>query len=404
MNYKKLGNLLLAMVFIFSASSAIAAGGKVESATGVAPDRYVYYPGTEALANDEIRLIACGTGLPAARRDQAATCFLAEVGNGDKFLFDIGTGSMSNVAALMIPYDFLNKVFLTHLHTDHWGDLATLWAGGWTAGRTGPLRIWGPKGATEDMGTAYAVDHFLKAYTWDARTRNFLLSPKPGEITVKEFDYKAENAVVYQENDVTIRSIPAIHAGDGPVSFILEYAGLKLVIGGDTFPNKWFIKHAANADLAIHETFLTPPDLVKWYGQAPNTALGVGTQVHTSPQAFGKVMSTIKPRHAVGYHFFNEQGTHDNILMGVRETYGGPLSLATDNMVWNISKEKIVERMVVSPDQAWAVTGPNKPPNPPAKGTVPDPTTDFIKEGRWEPAEAAQADMIKAFKKKYNMK
>ena len=384
--------------------TAEAAGGKVVNPTGTAPDRYVYYPGTEALKKDEIRLIACGTGLPAARRDQQATCFLAEVGNGDKFLFDIGTGSMVNVAALMIPYDFLNKVFLTHLHTDHWGDLATLWAGGWTAGRTGPLRLWGPTGATEDMGTAYAVDHFLKTFNWDAKTRNFVLSPKPGEIIVKEFDYKAVNAVVYQENGATIRSIPAIHAGDGPVSFILEYAGLKVVIGGDTFPNKWYIKYAANADLAIHETFLTPPDLVKWYGQSPGQALGVGTQIHTSPQAFGKVMSTIKPRHAVGYHFFNEQGTHDDILRGVLQTYSGPLSLAVDNMVWNISKEKIVERMVVSPDQAWSVAGPNKPPSPPAKGTVPDPITDFIKEGRWEPAEAAQAEMVKEFKKKYNMK
>jgi ribonuclease Z len=396
--------VLLFLSMLFIASGALAAGGAVTSPTGTAPDRYVYYPGTEELKKDEIRLIACGTGLPAARRDQAATCFLAEVGNGDKFLFDIGSGSMVNVAALMIPYDFLNKVFLTHLHTDHWGDLATLWAGGWTAGRTGPLRIWGPTGATKDMGTAYAVDHFLKAYTWDARTRNFFLSPKPGEITVKEFDYKAENAVVYQENDVTIKTLPAIHAGDGPVSFILEYAGLKVVIGGDTFPNKWYIKYAANADLAIHETFLTPPDLVKFYGQSPGQALAVGTQIHTSPQAFGKVMSTIKPRHAVGYHFFNEQATHDNILMGVRETYSGPLSLAVDNMVWNISKEAIVERMIVSPDQAWSVAGPNKPPKPPAKGTVPDPITDYIKEGRWEPAEAAQAEMIKEFKTKYKMK
>ncbi len=401
---KFFGQVMLVICVLLMANNVFAAGGAVKSPTGTAPERYVYYPGTEELKNDEIRLIACGTGLPAARRDQAATCFLAELGNGDKFLFDIGTGSMTNVAALMIPYDFLNKVFLTHLHTDHWGDLATLWAGGWTAGRTGPLRIWGPTGATKDMGTAYAVGHFLKAYNWDATTRNFVLSPKPGEITVKEFDYKAVNAVVYQENGVTIRTIPAIHAGDGPVSFILEYAGLKVVIGGDTFPNKWYIKYAANADLAIHETFLTPPDLVKLYGQSPGQALLVGTQIHTSPQAFGKVMSTIKPRHAVGYHFFNEQSTHDDILRGVLETYTGPLSLAVDNMVWNISKEAIVERMVVSPDQAWSVAGPNKPPSPPAKGTVPDPITDFIKAGRWEPAEAAQAEMIKEFKKKYNMK
>jgi ribonuclease Z len=384
--------------------NAHAAGGVVKDPAGTAPERYVYYPGTEALAKDEIRLIACGTGLPAARRGQAATCWLVEVGNGDKFLFDIGSGSMVNVAALMIPYDFLDKVFLTHLHTDHWGDLTTLWAGGWTAGRTKPLRVWGPTGETPEMGTAYAIEHFLKAFTWDAKTRNFVLSPKPGEISVVEFDYKGENKIVYDENGVTIRSIPAIHAGDGPVSFILEYAGMKVVVGGDTFPNKWYIEHATGADVAIHETFLTPPDLVKWYGQSPGQALGVGTQIHTSPQAFGKVMSTIKPRHAIGYHFFNEQGTHDDILKGVLESYEGPLSLATDNMVWNITKDKIVERMVVSPDEAWSVAGPNKPPAPPAAGTVPDPISEWIKAGRWEPAEAAQADMVNEFKKENDMK
>jgi ribonuclease Z len=82
---------------------AQAAGGVVKDPKGEAPDRYVYYPGTEPLAEDEIRVIACGTGMPAARRAQAATCFLVETGNGDKFIFDIGSGSMANLAALMIP-------------------------------------------------------------------------------------------------------------------------------------------------------------------------------------------------------------------------------------------------------------------------------------------------------------
>ena len=74
--------------------TAEAAGGKVKSPTGIAPDRYAYYPGTEELAKDEIRVIACGTGLPAARRGQAATCFLIEAGNGEKFLFDIETNDV----------------------------------------------------------------------------------------------------------------------------------------------------------------------------------------------------------------------------------------------------------------------------------------------------------------------
>jgi len=384
---------------------AQAAGGKVTNPNGTAPDRYVYYPGTEELGKDEIRLFACGTGLPAARRDQAATCWLVELGNGDKFLFDVGTGSMVNVAALMIPYDFLNKVFISHLHTDHWGDLSTLWAGGWTSGRTGALKIWGPSGATPEMGTKYAVEHFLKSFNWDAQTRNFKLSPAPGKIEVIEFDYKGENQVVYQENGATIRSWPAIHAGDGPVSFSLEWNGLKIVIGGDTFPNKWYIKYAQNADIAIHEVFLTPNELVKWYGQSPGQALGVGTQIHTSPPAFGKVMSTIKPRQAIGYHFFNEEGTRYGIYDGVRKTYSGPLSLATDNMVWNITKEKIVERMAVSPDQAWSVAGPTPPPSPPAVGTVADPLSDAMKAGRWNPeAEDAQKALVDAFKKEHNMK
>jgi ribonuclease Z len=382
-------------------SPALAAGGAVKSRTGEAPDRYVYYPGTEELKEDELRLFACGTGMPAARRDQAATCWLVELGNGDKILFDIGTGSMPNIAALMIPYDYLDKVILSHLHTDHWGDLSGLWAGGWTAGRTGPLKIWGPSGATPEMGTAYAIEHFLKAYTWDATTRNFRINPGPGKITVQEFDYLGENAVIYQENGATVRSWPAIHAGDGPVSFSLEWKGIKIVIGGDTFPNKWYIKYAKDADIAIHESFLTPEQLVEFYGQSPATALGVGTQIHTSPQAFGKVMSTVKPRLAIGYHFFNEEATRFGIYEGVRETYDGPLTLAVDNMVWNVTKDKIVERMTISPDQAWAVPGSKRPPSP-EKG-MPDPMTDVIKAGAWD-VKDAQGAMIEAFKEKSGLK
>ncbi len=392
---------LVALVGDALIGTAEAAGGVVKSPTGTAPDRYVYYPGTEELKADEIRLIACGTGMPAARRDQAATCWLVEVGNGDKFLFDIGSGSMPNIAALMIPYDFLDKVFLTHLHTDHWGDLDGLWAGGWTAGRTGPLRVWGPSGATEDMGTAYAIKGFLQAYNWDARTRDFKISPVPGKIEVHEFDYKAENAVIYDENDVTIRTWPAIHAGDGPVSFALEYKGLKLVIGGDTYPNKWYIKYAKDADVAIHESFLTPDQLVEFYGQSPATALGVGTQIHTSPPAFGKVMSTIKPRLAIAYHFFNEKDTRLGIYDGIRQTYSGPLSLAADNIVWNITKDSITEREVVSPDLAWSVPGPNRPPSP-EKG-IPDPLSDSMKAGEWD-VDDAQREMLDAFRKKFNLK
>ena len=398
---KPLFSALCSLLCFFLAGNLFAAGGKVESTTGTAPDRYVYYPGTEELQKDEIRLISLGTGMPAARRSQAATCWLVEVGNGDKFLFDVGTGANANMAALMIPFDFLNKVFITHLHTDHWGDLPGLWAGGWTSGRTGPLMVWGPSGATEEMGTKYAVEHFLKAYNWDRMTRLYNLPSQPGEILVQEFDFKQENGIVYQENGVTIRSWPAIHAGDGSISYSLEYAGKKIVIGGDTMPNKWYIKYAVDADIAIHEAFMTPELLVKFYNQAPETALGVGTIVHTSPQAFGKVMSQVKPRHAIAYHFFNEPGTRYEIYDMIRQTYGGPLTMAKDMLVWNVKCDDITVRDIVSPEDAWSVIGPKD--HPPPDRTVPDQLSEWSLEHRWN-VDDVQEEMIKQFSEDYNLK
>ncbi|MEE9574620.1 MAG: guanitoxin biosynthesis MBL fold metallo-hydrolase GntH, partial [Gammaproteobacteria bacterium] len=270
--------------------SADAAGGIVKSPTGTAPDRYVYYPGTENLSKNEIRVVACGTGMPASRKGQAASCWLMEFGNGDKLLFDLGTGSMSNVASLMIPYQYLDKVFLSHLHTDHMGDLAPLWAGGWTAGRPTELKIWGPSGATPEMGTKYAMEGFLQYVNWDKVTRSYKITPVPGQLKVTEFDYKAVNKIIYQDNGITIRTIPAIHAGDGPVSFIIEYAGMKIVFEGDTVPNKWFIEHAKDSDFVIHEAMITPWQWVSFYNMPPQLGWRACCEFHTSPEAFGKRM------------------------------------------------------------------------------------------------------------------
>ena len=93
-----------------------------------------------------MRVIALGSGMPMPRRKQAAASFLIELGNGDKFIFDMGTGSMERLYALGIPLDFIDKVFLTHLHADHMGDLAGFYIYGPQNNRSVPLRVWGPGG------------------------------------------------------------------------------------------------------------------------------------------------------------------------------------------------------------------------------------------------------------------
>ncbi len=379
----------------------LGAGGVVKDPTGIAPDRYVYYPGTEKLSKKEIRIVACGTGMPAARHGQAAACFLIETGNGDKFIFDIGTGSMANIAALMIPYQYLDKVFLSHLHTDHMGDIDALWAGGWTAGRPNALQVWGPSGREEEMGTRYAMENFLRFVNWDRVTRNYKITPIPGNIEIHEFDYKGMNQVVYDEDGVVIRSWPAIHAGDGPVSYSLEYKGMKVVFGGDTVPNKWFMEYAAGADVIIHEAMMLPDQWVGLYGQPAQLAVRACCEFHTSPQSFGKIMSVLEPGHAIAYHFFNEEATRYGIYEGVRETYVGPLSLATDMMVWNVTKEGVTERMATATDEAWGVPGTARQP-PPEPGR-PDPMSDFIRAGKWREGYDASNEMLDRVMEKYEL-
>jgi ribonuclease Z len=396
--------LAVVMILLF-AGAALAEQGPGRAAlldpngTVVAP--FHYAPGTEELGADEIRVTACGTGMPAARRGQAAACFLVELGNGDKFLFDIGSGSMRNIQSLSIPPDFLTKIFISHLHTDHWGDLAGMWAGGWTGGRTKPLEVWGPNADEEDMSTKYAVEGFLRAYNWDYQTRAAKINSIPGQIIVHEFPWDAINAVIYEENGVVIRSIPAIHISSGPVSFILEWNGYKIVYAGDTAPNKWFIEHCQDADLVINECMLTPDQLMTFYGQPPARAMMMQWDIHTSAQAFGKIASAINARHMVAYHFFNEEGTRYQIYDGVRETYDGPLSMADDLMVWNITKDKITERMAVVPDEAWDTAGPNEPLLPDNKGR--DVKSKFAESGRWDVSDVEEP-AFREFKETHGLK
>lgn len=327
-----------------------------------ARDRAVYFPNSEDLAPDEMRIISLGTGMPYGRRSQAATSWLVELGNGDKFLFDVGTGSVANLGSLEIPYDFLNKVFVSHLHTDHMGDLPALYVGGVVGGRTLPFNVWGPSGTEERLGLAHSLKGLQQFVEWDIENRKGRLPMQAFEIMVHEFDYKGENQVVYEENGVVVRSWPAIHGIDGSISYSLEWNGLKFVFGGDTYPNKWMNEYAKNSDVVVHECMMTAETAIEDMGFPPGRALEVMTQIHTSPEAFGKVMSTLQPRLAIAYHFFMDFNIAPGINDGIRKTYDGPLSLANDNMVWNVTKEEIRVRNVAPIEEAWPARSPYPTP------------------------------------------
>jgi ribonuclease Z len=403
---KKLAITIVSLAVLIAVVAVAGHGNKswgqpAEHRSGPSEIVDTYFPGTEPLAPDEMRVVCCGSGLPTPQKAQAATSFLVELGNGDKFIFDLGTESAGNLGCLNIPYDFLNKVFLSHLHSDHAGDLVALWVGGWVSARHGPLQVWGPSGPTPDLGTKAFIDNLKKAWKWDYFSRLGRLPSEGGGLEVHEFDYRGENQVVYDQNGATIRSWPAIHCLDGPVSYSLEWKGLKFVFGGDTFPNKWYTKYGKGADLAIHECFPTPSMLMKHEHLSARAALTIATDIHAVPTTFGMVMDAVKPRMAVAFHFNNTFATRYPVYDGIRQTYKGPLTLCNDLLAWNITKTDIRVRRAIVNEAATAAESPLPPQQSDFKAAAK--CSSFVDSGREDVIKVLGPE-IEKFKKDHDLK
>jgi len=342
-----------------------------------------YFPGTERVGKDEMRVTALGTGMPNQSPSNVAASFLVELGNGDSFLFDLGTGATDRLAGLEVDYSKLDKVFASHLHTDHVGDVAALWVAGWLGGRYNPLHVYGPSGSSPELGTKVHIDHIRAAWAWDVTSRAGTLPNAGGEIIAHEFDF-SKTAVVYNENGVKITSFPAIHIRDGAVSFRLDWNDLSFVFGGDSVPNKWFLKEAKGADLVVHECFFTPEQWMSIAGFPYKLAYWVTTLIHTPPEGFGKLMSMVEPRMAVAYHYWNHRDIELEIFERVRTTYDGPLTMADDLTIFNVTKDHIEVREVTFNHESWPMgtseAWDTAPRGEPATGL----SSDWLIEGKLE--------------------
>ena len=105
-------------------------------------------------------------------------------------------------------------------------------------------------------------------------------------------------------------------------------------------------------------------------------------------------MSDVKPRMAIAYHFVKDFDTTAQVYKRIRKTYDGPLSLAEDFMVWNVTKDGIRERMAVVEESTWSppTTRPNIAPSKDDRAKFADMKglpvqaigySDFIVNGKW---------------------
>jgi ribonuclease Z len=234
--------------------------GKDQPSTG-SPEEASFFPG-EKLAADEMRITFMGSCF-IPRLKQAANSVFVELGNGDSFIFDCGSGVTAKYVACGVPYSRMDKIFLTHLHADHMSDLLFIYCFGPSTDRKTPLFICGPSGDKPEEGTRFLCNKMKEMMKWHIESFSFLPTGlKQGgdgyDLVVQECPYMTVGGTAYQRHGVKITHFPVVHARNGSIGYKLEWNGLSLVFTGDTLPNKYVIEQAKGVDVLIHEMTVPP--------------------------------------------------------------------------------------------------------------------------------------------------
>ena len=322
------------------------------------PDTYV--PGTEELDAGEIRVTVLGSGDPFIKRSQASGSLLIEVGNAEKafFFFDLGSGSLANFSSMLLPQESTTKVFLSHLHADHVGDIPGLLGSLAKNGRVDPVEIWGGGSEDPELGLEAFVRYMLKAMAWDAASVRGVRPMSGFQAVAHEIGYD-RSETVYAGGGVTVSSFPAIHGLSGAVGYALEYAGRKVVFSGDTRPCRFVVEAATGADLLIHECFQSPSVAATAFGLPLEKVQELLKAAHTIPDQMGRILGMTNPRMAALWHMDVSPGV-DAALAEIGARYGASVVASQDLTVFNVTADAIIARQAQVNDAPHPVHGPSK--------------------------------------------
>jgi ribonuclease Z len=326
----------------------------------------VLAPGTEDLAPDEVRVTILGSGDPFVKKCQASASVLVEVGNEqrDLFFFDLGSGALANFNGLRLPVTSTTKVFLSHLHADHVGDMPTLLWSLAKSGRRDPIEVWGPAGEHESLGTSAYARHLEAAHAWDFESMCGHPGQSGARIVATEVPYD-RTATVYERNGVRISSFPVIHILNGAVGYRLDYAGRSVVFSGDTRPCHPLVDACDGADLLIHETFPSAEVFAQKTGAPLELAEAIVNGAHTSPAMAGKVFERAGARMSAMWHLVVDHDTVGPVFSEMRTHYDGPVVISQDLTVFNITESAVVARQATLDPFAWPVIGESQVTGPP---------------------------------------
>jgi len=276
-------------------------------------------PAAEERDASDLRVHLLGTGSPLPETFRFGPSTLIEAG-GKKYLFDAGRGVIQRLYTLGIPFNEVDKLFLTHLHSDHTIGVPDLYLTGWVRGRKVPLQVWGPE------GTARMMNRLAEAFDYDIKVR---LDQNPGS---KVDAVDVGPGVVYEQDGVKITAFAVDHPPlESSFGYKFEYQGRTVVLSGDTRYNEEVIKNAKGADLLVHEVAAASDELMKTSPVIPKILAK-----HTLPEEAGKVFTEAGVRMAVYSHIVLFDVTEKELEARTRKTYDGPLVVGRDLMTFDI--------------------------------------------------------------------
>jgi ribonuclease Z len=207
---------------------------------------------TQSLA-DGLHVGLCGTGSPLPNVNRAGACTVVVAGKRI-FVVDAGEGGARNISLMAIPNGRIERLFLTHFHSDHIDGMGSMMLLRWTgASATGPLPVHGPTGVDAviaGFNAAYAQDNAYRT----AHHGGDIAPPSGAGAAAITFELAGDHAVVFDDRGVKVTAFRVDHEPVAPaVGYRFDYKGRSVVISGDTAKSANLETVAKDADLLLHE-------------------------------------------------------------------------------------------------------------------------------------------------------